>query len=173
MTAALAERQQAAGGFADPMDERLLRGAGIGRGMQVLDLDCGAGDVSLLAAKLTGPNGLVLGVDQDPAILEIARSRAHQQDLGHVYFLEAADGPYDQGPFDAVIARHILDRAENPVTAFRNLSRLLRPGGVLALHESSPAVMQTLEKAGFASPQLFGATISGRPEFCVWARKPE
>jgi hypothetical protein len=37
-----------------PITERLLRGAGIGRGMRVLDLGCGAGDVSMLAAKLVG-----------------------------------------------------------------------------------------------------------------------
>src|ERR1700730_18592339 len=46
-----------------PTTERLLRSAGIERGMHVLDLGCGAGDVSMLAGKLVGPSGSVLGID--------------------------------------------------------------------------------------------------------------
>src|SRR5438309_1192712 len=42
-----------------PITERLLRTAGVGRGMRVLDLGCGAGDVSMLAAELVGPSGSV------------------------------------------------------------------------------------------------------------------
>jgi ubiquinone/menaquinone biosynthesis C-methylase UbiE len=51
---------------------RLLAAAGIGPGMTVLDLGSGAGDVALLAAELVGPGGRVLGVDENPRILETA-----------------------------------------------------------------------------------------------------
>jgi ubiquinone/menaquinone biosynthesis C-methylase UbiE len=47
-----------------PITERLLRSAGIDAGMRVLDLGCGAGDVSMLAAELVGPAGIVVGIDR-------------------------------------------------------------------------------------------------------------
>jgi ubiquinone/menaquinone biosynthesis C-methylase UbiE len=173
MGALLVERHDVAKEFPEPVTERLLRGAGIRRGMQVLDLGCGDGDISLLAAKLTGPNGMVLGLDRDAAALETARHRASQEDLDQAYFLNAAvDDLRDEGTFDAVIGRHILDRAGDPVAAVRNAARLLRAGGVMAFEESSPTIMQILEEAGLTSPQLFGGTASGRPHFCVWAHKP-
>lgn len=174
MAALREERHEVTRDFPEPLTERLLLGAGIRRGMQILDLGCGDGDISLLAAKLTGPNGLVLGVDRDPEMLNAARNRAWREDLNHVYFLDAAVGDLpDVGPFDAVIGRHFLDHTEDPVATVRQAARLLRPGGVMAFHESSPAVMQILQDAGMPAPEMFGGTVSGLPQFCVWARKPE
>jgi SAM-dependent methyltransferase len=49
--------------------ERLLRSAGIERGMRVLDLGCGAGDVSMLAATLVGVSGSVVGIDRNAQVL--------------------------------------------------------------------------------------------------------
>jgi NADH:ubiquinone reductase (H+-translocating) len=55
--------------------ERLLRSAGIERGMRVLDLGCGAGDVAMLAGKLVGASGSVVGIDGNAQILAVARKR--------------------------------------------------------------------------------------------------
>jgi len=66
-------RLQAQARLIDLPTERLFRDAGIGSGKKVLNLGAGAGDVSILAAKLVGPNGSVLGLDVDPGILETAR----------------------------------------------------------------------------------------------------
>ena len=57
--------------------ERLLRSAGIERGMRVLDLGCGAGDVSMLAATLVGVSGSVVGIDRNAQVLATAISRGH------------------------------------------------------------------------------------------------
>jgi cyclopropane fatty-acyl-phospholipid synthase-like methyltransferase len=57
-----------------PITERLLRQAGLKPGMRVLDLGCGIGDVSLLAAGVVGPSGLVVGVDQSPEQLPWLRA---------------------------------------------------------------------------------------------------
>lgn len=57
----LIEQDAFLGGFTG----RLFREAGIGEGMRVLDVGCGVGDVSLLAASLVGPKGTVVGVDTD------------------------------------------------------------------------------------------------------------
>jgi cyclopropane fatty-acyl-phospholipid synthase-like methyltransferase len=70
------ERLRSQAAFLEPFTERLFRDAGIGSGMKVLDLGSGAGDVALLAARLVGSEGSVVGIDTNPAILETARIRA-------------------------------------------------------------------------------------------------
>ena len=60
----------------DPFTERLFRDAGIGPGQRVLDVGSGVGDVAILAAKLVGPSGIVVGVERDSKTLATARSRA-------------------------------------------------------------------------------------------------
>src|SRR5208337_5280181 len=69
-----------------PITERLLRGAGIGRGMRVLDLGCGAGDVSMLAAELVGAAGSVVGIDRSQEAIAVARERAQTARLGNIDF---------------------------------------------------------------------------------------
>ena len=75
--------------FHDPFTRRLLEKAALKEGMRVLDGGSGAGDVALLAAELVGPRGGVMGVDQNPAILEVARKRAREVGLVNVTFLES------------------------------------------------------------------------------------
>ena len=59
----------------NPLTDNFLRRAGLSAGMRVLELGCGIGEVSLIAARLVGPLGQVHGIDLDPAALEIARPR--------------------------------------------------------------------------------------------------
>ena len=58
--------------------------------MRVLDLGCGAGDVSMLAAELVGPTGVVIGIDRNPAVLSVARERSREANLKQVEFKEAS-----------------------------------------------------------------------------------
>ncbi len=69
--------------------EHALRLAGLRPGMRVLDIGCGPGDVSFLAARLVGPTGSVLGVDAAPVMVELARDRATEKGLRTVYFMQA------------------------------------------------------------------------------------
>ncbi len=55
-------------GVLQPIPARLLQNAGIGPGMRVLDLGCGAGDVTMLAADMVGPSGSVTGIDRSPQV---------------------------------------------------------------------------------------------------------
>jgi ubiquinone/menaquinone biosynthesis C-methylase UbiE len=119
-----------------PFTERLLRNAEMGPGMRVLDLGCGAGDVSMLAAELVGPSGSVIGIDRNPEVIASARSRAQAAGLRQINFKEVAlDAFSDPGLFDGVIGRYVLVHQANPVDFLRTAARLVRPGGVIALHE--------------------------------------
>jgi len=116
--------------------ERLLRSAGIEHGMRVLDLGCGAGDVSMLAGKLVGPSGSVVGIDPNADVLAVARARAQAKQLPQISFAEASLGTFsDSRPFDLVVARYVLIHQIDPVAFLRTAARFVRPGGVLALHE--------------------------------------
>src|SRR5215467_10038383 len=61
--------------------------AGIGVGMHVLDVGCGPGDVSFLAARLVGPSGSVLGIDASADVIALARRRAELFGFDNVHFI--------------------------------------------------------------------------------------
>jgi ubiquinone/menaquinone biosynthesis C-methylase UbiE len=123
-----------------PLTERLFREAGIGPGQRVLDIGSGVGDVAMLAANLVGPSGEVLGIERDPRSVARARSRVAEAGLHNVSFTESdANQIASDKPFDAAVGRFILQFLPDPVAVLRSLSRLLRPGGVLAFQEVSYA----------------------------------
>jgi ubiquinone/menaquinone biosynthesis C-methylase UbiE len=124
------------GAMVRPITERLLLNAGIDAGMRVLDLGCGAGDVSMLAAKLVGPTGSIVGIDRSQEVLSLAKERAREAGLEQISFVQASIEAFSANePFDLVIGRYILVHQPEPVAILRNAMRLVRPGGALALHE--------------------------------------
>jgi ubiquinone/menaquinone biosynthesis C-methylase UbiE len=94
----------------DPLTERLFRAAGLGNGMRVLDLGSGAGDVAMLAARLVGREGEVVGVGP-------AAARVAQAGLSNVRFIQGdvqtLDGVADG--FHAAVGRLILMFLPDPV----------------------------------------------------------
>jgi ubiquinone/menaquinone biosynthesis C-methylase UbiE len=122
--------------FLRPSTERVFRKAGIAEGMHVLDLGCGAGDVSFLAAELVGPTGSVFGIDVDPGVLAVASERAHASGWTWVRFEERAiDSFTTTQPFDAVVGRFVLMYQADPVATLRRVSSLVRPGGLIVVQE--------------------------------------
>jgi ubiquinone/menaquinone biosynthesis C-methylase UbiE len=69
-----------------PITETLLHRVGVSTGMRVLDLGCGTGDVSMLAASLVGPSGSVVGIDQSPETIALARHCALESGLHNIDF---------------------------------------------------------------------------------------
>jgi ubiquinone/menaquinone biosynthesis C-methylase UbiE len=119
-----------------PITARLLHETGLGLGMRVLDLGCGVGDLTMLAAETVGPSGSVIGIDSSPQALALARGRVCASPYRNITFTQCAVEDYtDAAPFDAVIGRYVLLHQSDPARFLRAAMRLLRPGGILALHE--------------------------------------
>src|SRR5690242_4744258 len=73
----------------EPLTERLFVEAGIGPGQRVLDVGSGAGDVAMLAARIVGPTGSVLGIERSEGSIACARARVARAHLPNVRFLQA------------------------------------------------------------------------------------
>lgn len=123
-----AQRQSGSGGaklrrWLDLLDPQL--------GEQVLDLGCGSGPFSRLAAPLVAPRGRVVGIDVAADAVELARSLSPDADTQRLTF-EVADGaalPFDDGSFDAAACISMLDFCDDPAAVLVELHRVLRPGG--------------------------------------------
>jgi ubiquinone/menaquinone biosynthesis C-methylase UbiE len=121
----------------DRFMRRFLDDAGLTTGMKVLDLGSGPGDVAFLAADIVGPAGSVVGIDMNPAVLDVARSRALAEKRTNVSFVEGdcrtAQLPDD---FDAAIGRAVLMYTGDVVQTLRTVVEHVRPGGVVAFAEA-------------------------------------
>src|SRR5438270_2846340 len=99
-----------------PFTERFFRSAGIGPGQRVLDLGSGAGDVAMLAARLVGPAGEVVGVERNPNSIAWARERVARAGLRNVTFAQSdVHELANDRPFDAAVGRWILMFVPDPV----------------------------------------------------------
>lgn len=121
----------------DPFTERLFRDAGVGPGQRILDIGSGVGDVAMLAARLTGPTGEVVGIDLDATTLTVARSRVEKAGLSNVRFIEGDVSllPSEE-PFDAVVGRLILEFIPNPDGVVSALAARVRPGGLMVFQDA-------------------------------------
>jgi SAM-dependent methyltransferase len=130
------QRLIAVAGVLNPSTERMLRDAGLAEGMRVLDVGTGAGDVAVLAARIVGPTGHVVGMDRDPRILRTAFARAQAAGLDNVS-LVAGDcrDAVPPGRFDAVVGRLVLMYVADMADALRRLAGRLNPGGIVAFQD--------------------------------------
>ncbi len=149
-------------------DSELTRyGAALGRAWavqphdRVLDIGCGTGQTTREAARMA-PAGSALGVDVSAPAIARARERAHAEGLRNVTFAhaEAQTHGFAQGYFDLAISRFGTMFFDDPVAAFGNIARALRPAGRLVmvvwqaahLNEWEVAIRQAL--AGADSPTV-------------------
>ncbi|MFC0843035.1 class I SAM-dependent methyltransferase [Streptomyces noboritoensis] len=114
-------------------NEPLLDAAALTKECRVLDIGCGSGQTTRLAA-LRAPHGYALGLDLSGPMLAEARVRAERDGVSNVAF-EQGDAqvhPFESAAYDSALSRYGLMFFADPVAAFGNIGRALRPGGRLA-----------------------------------------
>lgn len=101
-------------------------------GERVLDVGCGAGFDAFVAARCVGPHGRVAGIDLSPEMLAVARAAGAP---AHVEFLQgtAAALPFPDASFDQVVSNGVLNLVPDKDAAYREIARVLAPGGTLAV----------------------------------------
>ena len=137
--------------------ERLFREAGIRPGQRVLDLGSGLGDVAMLAARLVGTSGEVVGIERDAGSIARAEARVAAAELRSVRFTQTDVNQIASDQlFDAAVGRFILIFLPDPLAVLRSVARLIRPGGVLVFQEASWVPMLALG----AKPPLWSKVLS-------------
>jgi arsenite methyltransferase len=104
-------------------------------GEKVVDIGCGAGIDSLIAAEKVGPDGRVIGIDMTPSMLKKARQAADEMGLTNVEFREgyAEALPVADGWADVVISNGVLNLMPDKSAALEEMSRVLKPNGRLQI----------------------------------------
>jgi arsenite methyltransferase len=100
-------------------------------GERVVDLGCGAGTDSLVAAQMVGENGHVTSIDMTPEMLEKARAATAELGLTNIDFLEGEIErlPLANESVDVVISNGVIDLVPDKDAVFAEIFRILRPGG--------------------------------------------
>ncbi len=104
-------------------------------GERVLDVGCGAGTDSLVAAQMVAPDGSVTGIDMTEEMLAKARASAREMGAENAGFVlgEAEDLPFADKAFDVVISNGVIDLVPDKEAVFGEIDRVLRPGGRLQI----------------------------------------
>lgn len=104
-------------------------------GERVVDVGSGAGTDSLIAARLVGPGGQVVGVDMTPRMLEKARRAAAEGEFENVEFRRGYGEalPVEDSWADLLISNGVLNLMPDKQAALREMARVLKPGGRLQL----------------------------------------
>ena len=163
-------------------EESTARFAGVGNplrvgpvhpGETVLDHACGGGMDALLAARRVGPEGFVIGVDMTPGMREVAVAAAERAGFGSI--VDIREGYFERLPVhdesvDVVISNGVVNLSPNKSQVFREIFRVLRPGGRLYL--ADVVVHRELKYEVRNNPDLWAACIAGalpEPELATLA----
>jgi SAM-dependent methyltransferase len=117
-------------GTGNPFSVRLLE-----PGERVVDLGCGAGIDSFIAAQLVGPEGAVVGIDMTPEMLDTARAAKADTGIEQLDFRQGylEQLPVEDGWADVVISNGVINLCPDKGATFREIHRVLKPGGRLQI----------------------------------------
>lgn len=153
-------------GFWARIGRRTVERLELPSGATVLDVGCGTGASALPAAEKVGPQGRVIGVDLAERLLEIARQKAEVHGLANLQFetgdMECLGYPDDH--FDAVVSVFSIFFVPDMARQVRELWRMVRPGGWLAITTWGPRMFEPGTSAWWSAvkevrPDLF-STVS-------------
>ena len=135
--------------------------AHIRTGEVVVDLGSGGGLDVFLASKMVGPSGRAIGIDMTPAMIDRARTNAHAGGYTNVEFYQSTIDriPLPDSSVDCVISNCVLNLAPDKTAVFREIARVLKPGGRLAV--SDIALKHELPEAVARSMAAYVGCIAG------------
>lgn len=157
-------------GFWDLFGSRTVARIGLQSGSRVLDVCCGTGASALPAAELVGESGSVTGVDLAEKLLELAREKAKVRGIRNAsfYWGDMTDLEFPSGSFDAVVNVFGVFFVPDMVAALKEMWRVVKPGGVLAITTWGPNVLQP------GTSTFWDAVLAVRPDlhqaFFPWER---
>lgn len=160
---------------------RIIEGAGIAPGMRILEIGCGSGGYTTYTARAVGPDGEVAALDIQPGMLaqlERKLNRPENQDIRNIKLHQASayELPFQNGELDLVYLVTVLQEIPDRDRALAEASRVLKPGGILAVSELlldpdyvfPAATVRLVRKAGFEVQEVSGSLWTYTARF----RKP-
>lgn len=144
------------------LTEAIVQEVRVEPGMDVLDVACGTGEPAISLASLVGERGHVVGIDISPEPLKLAVQRAQQRGLSNVEFRQgdAHQLPFPDHSFDRLSSRLGVMFFTDLPRAFREMHRVLRPGGRIALLVWGPMQQPYFESTALTIVKMIpGATI--------------
>ncbi len=130
-------------------------------GDTVVDVGSGSGVDVLIAGRKTGPSGRVYGIDMTPAMIAKAEANIQKMGLSHVEIVEgrADEIPLEDESVDVVTSNGVLNLVPDKEKAFREIRRILRPGGSVQIADI--VLEKPVGDASKANPQLWAECIVG------------
>jgi ubiquinone/menaquinone biosynthesis C-methylase UbiE len=127
------ERYQVPSVF-EPLARMFLQRVELRAGQRVLDVACGTGIITRLAAPILGPSGSIAGIDLNEQMLDLARARAPTGGAAIEWRQgDAAALPYDSDEFDVVLCQQGLQFFPDKAAGLREMHRVLKPEGLLGI----------------------------------------
>jgi ubiquinone/menaquinone biosynthesis C-methylase UbiE len=150
--------------------QALVERLALAPGMDVLDLGCGPGRLTIPVAQRVGPQGAVVGLDIQEKMLQRARARAAAAGLQNIHFVQAGAGAgaLPHAAFDRAFLVTVLGEIPDQAAALAEVYLALKPGGLLSITEIFPdphyqtrgAVRRLAAGAGFQELQAFGNPLA-------------
>jgi ubiquinone/menaquinone biosynthesis C-methylase UbiE len=138
--------------------------------MQVLDLGCGPGRLTIPVARLVGPQGAVTAVDIQPGMLRRVQEKAQAAGLSNIQYLQAGAGAGQLGrdQYDRALLVTVLGEIPDQAAALKEVFIALKPGGLLSVteaianpHFQNRSQVQLLASTqGFREKNFFGNRLS-------------
>jgi arsenite methyltransferase len=131
---------------------------------KILDLGSGRGDESIEVAKLTGIDGLVIGLDLTKEMVDFANEKAKNKNIKNVKFIEGdiEKLPFENEYFDGVMSNCVINHAKSKVKVFEEINRVLKTGGRFVISDAvtKNELPEEIKNDPRAVAECFGGAIT-------------